>query len=192
MKKLSFALVVALALLSMSAASAAEVDSRAVEQIAIDLETLLGVLEGVERDDVTVTAYDSGISMLSIPLPEAMRSRLEAASASSSLAKDFAPLALGLQLTNPSSFSSLITAVDALTDTEYNFWCAVVNLKEVDQTKKTTLQMKGVGKVTDSVLYEALTLNLPTVAATTPGFGIVQLTCKVVGGGKVKSKVLAN
>jgi hypothetical protein len=193
MKKLTFVTAFVLALLSITAASATEMDSKAVEQIAVDLETLLSALEGVDHGDVTLRTYDSGISVYSIPLPEDMRPRLQAASASGKLAKDFAPLAVGLQLSNPTSFSSLITAVEALTSTDYNFWCVVANLKDVAQTKKTTLQMKGAGKVSDTLTFDAFSLHLPTVAATTTSvFGIVQLSCKVTSGGKAKAKFLAN
>ena len=142
MKKLTLVLAVTLVLAPLSAV-AAEREERAIEDLAVGLESLMGWIEGVDPADWSATTYDSGLTVYSIPLPEEMRAKLRAAGSSNTLAKDFAPLAVGLMLSDPTSFSSLISAVDALPSTEYNVWCAVANLRDTQQAKKTTVQMKG-------------------------------------------------
>lgn len=189
-KKLASIAALAALLLVGAPVSASEIDRRAIEEISIDIEALLGTIEGVDLNNLPVKRYDSGISSISIPLPEDQLSRLRAEKAAK--AADFSTLAVGMSLSEPSSTSALITAANALTFTDYNVWCAVVNVRDNDQVKNTTIQMKGEAKVVDSVTYTAGTIEVIWISATTPGFKLLQLICKVVGGGKVKAKVVPN
>lgn len=182
--------VLAALLVAGAPVSASEIDRRAIEEIAIDIEALVGTIEGVDLNNLPVKRYDSGISSISIPLSEDQLSRARAEKAAKPA--DFSTLAVGMSLSEPSSTSALITAANALTFTDYNVWCAVMNVRSNDQTKSTTLQMKGEAKVTDSVTYSAGTIEVIWISATTPGFKLLQLICKVVGGGKVKAKVVSN
>lgn len=187
-KRLTFIVALAVSLISVAPATATDVDPRAVEDLAIQLEALLGTIEGVDFDNVTVKRYDNGMTALSVPLPAEQLVRLRAAKAAG--AKDFAPLAVGIQLSTPSSTSALIHAATALVNTTYNLWCAVVNLRATDQTKNTKLQMKGVDTVSGSVSYDANSATVVGSTPTTPNQAgrIVTNQCKVTGGGKAKSK----
>ena len=69
----------------------------------------------VDFDNVTVKRYDHGMTAISVPLPDAQITRLRAAKAAR--AKDFAPLAIGISLSAPSSVSVLIHAALALPGT---------------------------------------------------------------------------
>lgn len=189
-KKLASIAALAALLLVGAPVSASEIDRRAIEEIAIDIEALLGTIEGVDLNNLPVKRYDSGISSISIPLSEDQLARLRAEKAARPA--DFSSLAVGMSLSEPSSTSALITAANALTFTDYNVWCAVVNVRSNDQVKNTTIQMKGEAKVVDSVTYTAGTIEVIWISATTPGFKILQLICKVAGGGKVKAKVVPN
>lgn len=189
-KKLASIAALAALLVAGAPVSASEIDRRAIEEIAIDIEALVGTIEGIDLRNLPVKRYDSGISSISIPLSEEQLTRLRAEKATK--AADFAALSVGMSLSDPSSTSALIMAANASTFTEYNVWCAVANLRNTDQTKNTTIQMKGEAKVTDSITYGSNSIGVFWISANTPGFKILQLICKVVGGGKAKAKVVPN
>lgn len=186
---LILAIALMLALAPLSSARAGEPDARAIENLLAGVEELIGGIEGVNFQELEVRKQGRLYSV-AIPIPEATRERLLARSAS---AGDFKPLACGLQLSNPGSFSSLITAVSALDDTDYNFWFATMNLRSSDQVKKTTFQRKGLGekfKVVDTLLYEAASLVLFTLEANS-GVGSSTIQVKITGGGKAKTGYFA-
>lgn len=188
MKKLLLSGVVLLVLLvPMSAAGASELDARAIESIMVDLESMIGRIEGVDFATLKVRSHENGLRSVAIPLSEATRERLLARSANAS---DFKTMAVGAQLSEPSNLSALITAVSALENTFYNFWFAVGNLRTTDQVKKTTFQLKGPGdrfKIVENLLYEALHLVVfwAEESSGDPGFHTIQ--CKVANGGKAKT-----
>jgi len=189
--------ILGVALLALSApltaAQASEViDGRVLEAIALDLEKLIGGLEGVDFDTLKLEEVGNGLYSVAIPLSPATRDRLLEASAS---AKDFQPLAVGLQLSDLDSLSTLITAVSALENASYTFWFAVVNFRDTDQVKKTTFQLKGPGekfKIVQDITYNALTLAALVSTQSSGDFGVHTIQVKVTGGGKAKTKYLAN
>lgn len=184
-------IALAIALMPLPGAAAAEVDARALESIVAGIESLVGGLEGVDLSELEVRSHRSGLRSVAIPLPEATRDRLLAQSAS---AKDFKPLAVGLQLTQPGNFSTLITAVSALTDRDYHFWFAVMNLRATDQSKKTIFQRKGPGqkfKVTETLDYDGGALILFFLEANSGNVGASTIQVKITGGGKAKTGYFA-
>lgn len=187
-KQLTLILILALTLAAAPMA-AADSDALVKELFASELEAFLG--PGVTLDNATVNLKKDGISSISIPIPEEKMAAFRAQAASSG-AKDFATMATGMSLSEPSSFSALISAVSSQLLTDYNVWCVIANLRDTDQTKNITIQMKGEAKVTDSVTIAAATFHVFWINATTPGFKIVTLQCKIGGGGKIKSKTLPN
>ncbi len=192
-KKLLIVVLLA-ALAPLSTASAAGMDAKDVEQIVVDLERVIGRLEGVDFSALKVRDHGNGLKSLAIPLPESVRNRLLAASASDALAKDFKAIAAGLQLTEPTSASILITAALAQVDVLYNFWWAVVSLKSSDQVKKTTFQMKGPGKkfkIVDEFLYPENAIQVYWTEQRSGDFGFHTIQAKVVGGGKAKTLYFA-
>lgn len=176
-----------LASLVASPAVAGEPDSATVERIMLDLEKLIGRLEGVDYDALPVKDLGNGLYKVAIPLPEGTRERLLASSAS---AADFKTMAVGLQLSTPTSPSSVIMAVDALDNTDYNFWFAVGNLRTTDQRKRTIFQLKGPGdrfRLTDNILYEALRLVVFFTEQSSGDTGFHTIQAKVANGGKAKA-----
>lgn len=189
-KSLIVLIALVVAGLPLSGAHAAEVEARALESIMANIESLVGGLEGVDLSALEVRSHGGRLHSVAIPLPEATRDRLLASSAS---AKDFKPLAVGLQLTSPTNLSTLITAVSALDDTLYNFWFAVMNLRASDQTKRTIFQRKGSGdkfKITDTFTYDALALVL-FFGEFNSGVGPSTVQVKITGGGKAKTGYFA-
>ncbi len=184
-----------LALAPLSAARAADVDAEMLEAIMVDLETLIGPLEGIDFGRVTARSYAGGMVSYSIPLPEGLRQRLSAASASTTSAKNFKALAAGLQRTSPSNASVLIHASLASPNSSYNFWCAVANISNSDERKSTTIQLKGPGekfRANSNIDYDAGTIVVNVVGDASSGdFGFHTILCKVGGAGKAKTLYIA-
>ena len=174
-----------------SVAHASDIDGRTLEAIAVDLERLIGGLEGVDFGSLKLEEVGNGLYAATIPLSAATRGHLLKATA----AKDFQPLAVGLQLSDLGSLGTLITAVDALQNTTYTFWFAVVNFRDTDQIKKTTFQLKGPGdkfKIVQDVTYGALSIAAFVSSQGSGDFGVHTIQVKIAGGGKAKTKFLAN
>ncbi len=180
-----------LALVPLSSVRATEMDARALERIVTDLESVIGRIEGVDFTALKVRSHGQGLYSVAIPMPEATRKQL--LSGSSSQAADFKTMATGLSLSEPSSFSALITAASCLDDTFYNFWFVVGNARPTDQFKRTTFQLKGPGdkfKIVDTLVYDALSLVVFFTEQLSGDVGFHTIQIKVTSGGKIKTIVL--
>lgn len=189
-KSLILGLTLLVALAPLSVAAAASQQAEIVEGIVVDLERLFGRIEGVDYEALTVRDLGNGLRGVAIPLPEATLERLRAASASDASAADFKTMATGLQLTEPSSVSVLITAADALENTDYIFWFVVGNLRSTAEERKTTFQMKGPGdkfKHTAQIEYPARSLFALVVEESSGDAGFHTIQAKVAKGGKAKT-----
>jgi hypothetical protein len=197
--------MLALLLITMPFASAAELPDARTRGIAVDEEigTLFEQHLGVKPEAPVFTDLGDGFFSLSYPLSPEMREKLLVAVQSETsteltgkAAQTLFVISVGQAPTTPSD--PITTTHGALSDTTfpYTYWIITLNLGRQNVTKATTLKLTGPGlKFTRSanVVYGANGIWVvgyrPDGGVRTPGVYTLQGT--VAGGGSITVKSFA-
>ncbi len=174
-------------------ASASDLSPRQIERLTRQLERLLEPLAGsIDAQDIRLKHHGSDLYSLTYPLkgsddkPSGLDVR-----ANDDEEEVFRTLACGHVLLEPTTPSAVSTAVVSNLDTHYNLWWAVVNEREQDEERRTTVRITGpedfVLNVVDDAPYpgESVTLFVfnPEAPFLAPGLYTHRVTVR--GGGKV-------
>lgn len=150
-------------LLIGGAAIAEEPSPRELELMTSQLERLFQPLEGaIEARDLRYRRHGGGVYSLTYSLAAGTRS----ISGSKALAEDkpIRTLNIGHMASEPTNPGSVVTAVVADVETEYNLWWAVVNRGEEEETRKTSVVLSGPEgfrlEVEDDVVYPRRAVSL--------------------------------
>lgn len=190
---LSLASILMLAAVEPAAAGGSS--QREVERMAQQFERLFQPLIGaIEARDLVLVDHGNGFQSLSYRLDRARRDNLNLR-ADDNL---FRTLACGHMAAEPTNPATVVNAVIADLETEYNLWFAVMNATDVDELRKTTVKIAGpeefeIEVIEEEAPYAAGSVQLIWFNPETP-FGVSGVyTHKVTvkGGGKVSYRFLA-
>lgn len=187
-------LVVVLSLLPLAAVRAERPDRLPadLEAAVQQMEGLLADLTGIRDVKPVFKDHGGGLYSVSIELPENAAELI----ASSMAARKLSILAVGHQLTTPSSLSAMIHAALSNVGSDYNFWWAWLNTGNSTVFKKTTNIIKGPGRNyrrTDQVQYARMSVGASwfRLADAFTREGTFNRKTTIATGGNCKTKAFA-
>lgn len=135
-------LVALLLALAVQPLVAGEPSLREIELMTLELERVFQPLAGaIDARDVVLKKHRRDLYSLSYPLTTSERPVRRAKRRDDD--KMLRTLSCGHMLSEPATPSSVSTAVVSNIDTNYNLWWAVVNQSEIDEERRTTVQVSG-------------------------------------------------
>lgn len=188
-------LVLILSLLAVQPVAAGGSAPREIEKMTLQFERLFRPMLGaIDARGLVFTDHRNGFLSLSYSLGSARPTGIGARSAAES---ELRTLSCGHMAAEPINPAALVNAVISDLETDYNFWWTVVNMTDIEETRKTTVKVTGPGgfhiQVSDAVPYGGNAVHLVWFNPETPftESGVYTHRTLVKGGGKATYRFFA-
>lgn len=189
-------LTVAFAIPAVRPAVAGDSSAAEVELMTVQFEQLFEPMLGaIEARDLTYVELGNGFRALRYKLDRAGREAVVARAANE---RPFRTLACGHMAAEPTNPATMVNAVIADVETQYNLWFVVLNAREDELLRKTTVKLTGpeefeIEVVEEEVPYPGATVQLIWFNPETPfaETGVYAHRVTVKSGGKVGYRFFA-